>query len=913
MKQQTFGVTKSQEFNGRVVQDTRTPFERFAGAFAGDKPGPMLIMGGVLAFLVPGLADILLAVGIPIFFWALRRPIMLPFFMPRHSKAADYNDLHPATNAPQPASGITFLGNERETNEELWFNSAALRAHILLFGTTGGGKTEALVSLAYNSLAQGSGFIYVDGKGDYSLAEKILSISRNVGREDDLLIINFMTGGRDLYKATTETLSNTLNPFSFGSASMLSELLNGLMGGDTGGKDGMWTGRAQTFMSSMVRILVYMRDITQEIQLSISEIRKYMELKQAVTLIQREDIPMNIREGLYYYVRQLPGMDDRQLQTCQFQPTVLDQHGYITMQWTQVLNMLSDDYGHIFNTPLGDVDFRDIVLNRRILVVLLPALEKSDISLANLGRIIVASLKAMMGSSLGRHLEGKTRDVIDARPTNAETPFTCILDEYGYYAVKGMAVAAAQSRSLNFSMVFAGQDYQAFQKSSKEEAASIVANTSIKICMKLEDPEDTLKIFTQRADEAIVAERGALTKKDMGSHNYLDTGTVNLSRRKRISIRDLASLKAGQAAMIFGDTLRYARLFYANPRRIEEMRFNTFLRVAAPDDDMVRALGEDYSALAGRFSAFLEDNSTEAYPEVEPLEDLDYFRHAFAEIDKVIGARQVPGIERGIAALFGYTHQLEVLDNEFAERLQGIQPSEQDIPNGLADGAGMGYLDARQNAGAPAARAEADLADDPSMEISTDLINQILQIGQPETAERQARKASEGDAPEAADDPSGGRPETGVRAGSKSGSPQGRPDGKSGGTPSTRRSPFEEALTQAQADSSSGRSPTQMGRDILKQVAGDDLDEDIVAITRMVMERNPPPTQDGEPASASPDGHPETYPDAYPDAQPDAVRATDLMADHMGYPTPPTPAPNRSRNQERMIELMNDIEHLLNS
>ena len=65
---------------------------------------------------------------------------------------------------------------------------------------------------------------------------------------------------------------------------------------------------------------------------------------------------------------------------------------------------------------------------------------------------------------LGDSVEGEIRDIVDSRPTNAETPFLCILDEYGYYAVEGFAVVPAQARSLGFSVIFAGQDLPAFQK-----------------------------------------------------------------------------------------------------------------------------------------------------------------------------------------------------------------------------------------------------------------------------------------------------------------------------------------------------------------------------------------------------------------------------------------------------------------
>ena len=62
----------------------------------------------------------------------------------------------------------------------------------------------------------------------------------------------------------------------------------------------------------------------------------------------------------------------------------------------------------------------------------------------------------------------------------------------------------AQARSLGFSAIFAGQDLPAFQKASKEEAASIGANTNIKICMKLEDPTETWEFFQKTAGEAYV-------------------------------------------------------------------------------------------------------------------------------------------------------------------------------------------------------------------------------------------------------------------------------------------------------------------------------------------------------------------------------------------------------------------------
>ena len=109
-------------------------------------------------------------------------------------------------------------------------------------------NTETLISMAFNTLVTGSGFIYVDGKGDNGLWAKIFGVVRYLGREDDLLVINFMTGGADMSGPQKNKASNTMNPFIVGSAAGLTELLVGLMD-EAGGDNAMWKGRAISLIS----------------------------------------------------------------------------------------------------------------------------------------------------------------------------------------------------------------------------------------------------------------------------------------------------------------------------------------------------------------------------------------------------------------------------------------------------------------------------------------------------------------------------------------------------------------------------------------------------------------------------------------------------------------------------------------
>lgn len=440
-------------------------------------------------------------------------------------------------------------------------------------------NTETLISLAFNSLIHGSGFIYVDGKGDNSLWAKIFSICRSMGREDDLLVVNFMTGGRDVFGPQKNKLSNTLNPFSTGSAGGLTELLVGLMD-EAGGDNAMWKGRAISLISGVMFALVYMRE-NEGFLLDVDQIRDYLILENIQKLAKRRDLPPNILQSIRAYLRSLPGYQEAAPKQSE---TVMDQHGYLQMQFTRILGSLSDTYGYIFRTNLGEVDFFDVVINRRILVVLLPALEKSQDELGNLGKIIVASLKQMMATGLGDTLEGDFSDIIEIKPTNSPAPYTCILDEYGYYVVKGAAVMPAQARSLGFSMIFAGQDYPAFKKNNNaEEAVSTIGNCNVKIFMKLEDPTDTFDLFKQSVGEALVSKTGGFSFQTGMVGGYLDQQNANIERRSRGDLLDLKDQGPGEAHIIFKSTLVRAQMFYVNPAEVKKLQLNHFLRVEPPD------------------------------------------------------------------------------------------------------------------------------------------------------------------------------------------------------------------------------------------------------------------------------------------------------------------------------------------
>ncbi|MFM8454266.1 MAG: TraM recognition domain-containing protein [Gammaproteobacteria bacterium] len=655
------GIEGKHEHAARnLARDTRPLGVRVAEAIT--KPYFIVSMTFAVCgciWALPYLADLLLVIGLLYFWFVATRPLSLPFRMPKSAFVADPNNPHPVHGKPQLSDGISFFGNDRTTSEELWFDNSDLRTHVLIFGSTGAGKTEALVSIAFNSLVQNSGFIYIDGKGDNSLFAKVFSMVRSMGREDDLLLINFMTGARDVLGPQKTRLSNTMNPFSRGSSSMLANLVVSLMPGNQpgGGGDDMWKGRAINFVESLLKVLVAVRD-AGHLLLDASTIRDYFQLEKLEQIVIDKQFPVTeshsvpldsfppqILEPLYSYIMNLPGYNKAK----KFNQAgeVREQHGFITMQLTRVMGSLADTYGHIIRTNLAEVDLKDVVLNRRVMVVLLPALEKAPDELSNLGKIIIASLKAMMAAGLGDEVEGDYRDVILRKPTNSLSPFTCIMDEYGYYAVQGFAVVPAQARSLGFSAIFAGQDLPAFQKASKEEAASIGANCNIKICMKLEDPQETWEYFNKVAGESYVTSVSGF-ELDAGSvsMNYMGNKNASIDRRQRVDLLDLKDQMPGEAHIFFKSKIVRARMFYAAPKPVKKMRVNQFLKVALPLEPILVDIDKRLKA----FQKIFESNKIEL-PQLSLNEDVSVVVNSLESIENQRLTPQEQGIAAFIALL----------------------------------------------------------------------------------------------------------------------------------------------------------------------------------------------------------------------------------------------------------------------
>lgn len=541
-----------------------------------------------LLFFMPASFELVLFLSIALYPMLKKTEVSIAFRKRMSLHEIDEGDLHPGTGKPQKSRGIAYIGNRKLDGSEIWAANDDLRTHMFIVGSTGAGKTEGLISLVVNPLCWGSGFSYADGKGDVSFWGKAYSLARDFGREDDVLVINYMTGGGDTTKKRVDKLSNTYNPYQLMNADSSIQLTTSLMDASGAGGD-MWKGRAISFLTSVVTPLTELRD-QGALLLHIGRIREYMPFLRYVELMNDSRISQRSQDIMKAFLSDVPGYNPSKTVDKQ-SSTFLEQFGYQQMQFTRIMSSLADTYGHIFATEQAEVNLKDVAINCRILLVLLPALEKSRPELGNLGKIIVAGMKNMMGTQLGGRIQGSKLELLDKRATNAPSPYLMIFDEFGYFMPEDTALMWAQARSLGFCLVAAGQDIQAFYRTSREETLAIFGSSNLKILGKLEDPTDTYDLFSKLAGEAYVTELDGYelnTNSAMG--DYKTNQTAKINRVSRLDILDLKDQIEGEVHVFFKSDIIRARMFYAAPKLVDNFMPNHFIEVIPPEYDEVTAL-----------------------------------------------------------------------------------------------------------------------------------------------------------------------------------------------------------------------------------------------------------------------------------------------------------------------------------
>lgn len=133
-------------------------------------------------------------------------------------------------------------------------DDSILRQHCALMATSGGGKTELLLnSYIESSISKGSGVFAIFGKADNSMLQRVQSICATYNRLSDLLIFDFNPDKRGKFN------SNTINLFELGASKDIITMLTSIADLE-GNDDGSWNGKAKLFLSSLLKVILTLRD-----------------------------------------------------------------------------------------------------------------------------------------------------------------------------------------------------------------------------------------------------------------------------------------------------------------------------------------------------------------------------------------------------------------------------------------------------------------------------------------------------------------------------------------------------------------------------------------------------------------------------------------------------------------------------
>ena len=337
-------------------------------------------------------------------------------------------------------------------------------------------------------------------------------------------------------------------------------------------------------------------DITQIPDEAWDELRRRGGLIELYLRALRGEFSEKSRLALKGFFDSLPGFSiERALNGEPQEGKAAEQHGFLSMQLTKPLGSLADDFGHIFRTPYGEVDIDDVVLNRRVLVVLLPALQKAPEEMRNCGRIVVAMLKMMMGRAAGTQLEGTKTELVDSKPTTSPSPFVAVLDEAGYYMVKGIDTMMAQARSLGFMIVIAGQDMASMQSVSPQIAETAAANARLTVAGATEDAHRTWEFLRKKfAHHRVAVASGKTTKSGLISTKWVNRPDRQFIQQERVPIGDLQKLREGEFYFLMESKLVKARAFYVGECWAPWLAINKFLAARGPfDPSQMHELTED--------------------------------------------------------------------------------------------------------------------------------------------------------------------------------------------------------------------------------------------------------------------------------------------------------------------------------
>ncbi|MDD3598178.1 hypothetical protein [Sulfuricurvum sp.] len=439
-------------------------------------------------------------------------------------------------DTPEEAQKLNL--RDENVDYELLLPKSLYTMGIQIVGATGAGKTVALdADVMTPAIKSGTGFIYVEGKGDRPISEGVYARCVQYGREKDFFFIDFAA-------VTNGGFSHSLAPLAFGDAVMLQETLTNLITIMTG--DNSWVSdKALEVMQSVLFPLVVLRDLKlfvdarnidqvekledinrlPKVEFNLTQLGAYISLVRMIDLAYAfrsllkdrdfrklmdsneryqaiADYEMTYLEPLLSFLRTEGVKIDNEVlkpDVSKFEADQVKQINFGIKPWSTALLNFGNEaiFGRIFNQEYADLSFLDAMRDGKIVVISLPSLKNSRDKNEKIGKIITAMNKNALGEMISvGDIEGtETEKEIDKRLRPTILPYTLICDEISNYGSPMLGQISSMiwsigTKGAGIGMVLAGQsktDLDRIDDNKQIEAKQLLANIGISVFLNLTD------------------------------------------------------------------------------------------------------------------------------------------------------------------------------------------------------------------------------------------------------------------------------------------------------------------------------------------------------------------------------------------------------------------------------------------
>ena len=337
----------------------------------------------------------------------------------------------------------------------------------------------------------------------------------------------------------------------------------------------------------------------------------------------------------------------------------------------------------------------DIITQRRVMVTMLPALQKSPEQLGMLGKIILSGQRNAAAVGLGARVEGTSADVLDNLPVDTSNIFLAVTDEYGAIPTPGYAEILTQGRGLGIGAIIASQDASGIMRGDEHAYKQIAENTTMKFIMRVESALDTWTLVSGVAGEQEVfrtqgMKLGGENNASM-SMSYQSSRDITIDKANRVVLQDFQEQIEGEFHLFSRGRLIRGRVFHADPPlENRQLRIHRMLPYSTPDP---KALNFQYGPLQKLREKLICLSEAENPWGAGFWADLPEMEMSSADDDQLIGDTDLIQIADDIALAVGTSGSYNKAALLAIQNLSARMTREEDTVGGV-----VAFLSARKKA-----------------------------------------------------------------------------------------------------------------------------------------------------------------------------------------------------------------------